>query len=514
MRLRSFVLGFIAPFSISLALVGGSAAQTLGVNGATNPDSSTSAPTVTFTTLVTFGGGNGKNPDGALAQGTDGNFYGVTLYDPRTSDGFAFEMTPTGAWSLLDYSCIEEGCNGNKPYSGMVLAGDGNFYGTTSAGGDGTYSSSAQSGTVFRVNLRDGLTTVYSFCSQPNCEDGDAPQTSLTLGSDGNFYGTTVVGGSHARGSVFTVTPLGQLTTLYSFCLQSDCTDGSNPNGLIQAADGNFYGTTMSGGTSPDCKTESGCGTVFRITPEGALSTIYSFCQQVNCTDGYAPEGPLIQAADGNLYGTTLYGSLIAAGSSGTAFKISLSGKLTLLYAFCSLANCADGYEPYGLTQATDGNFYGTTRLGGVSPGGGTFFRLTATGTLTTLYDFCALGGAYCPDGSGAILPIQGTDGDFYGTTFYGGVIGLGTAYKLSTGLGPFVRTVTNSGKPGSSVIILGTDLSGTTKVTFNGAYAPFTIVSNSEITATVPGSATSGPVFVAGPTRTLKSNQRFNITE
>jgi uncharacterized repeat protein (TIGR03803 family) len=199
--------------------------------------------------------------------------------------------------------------------------------------------------------------------------------------------------------------------------------------------------------------------------------------------------------------------------SSGTAFKITTSGTFTLLYSFCSVAPlCADGYWPDGLVQASDGNFYGATSYGGTY-GRGTLFELTPAGTFTNLYDFCALGGVVCPDGYDPYRPVQGTDGNFYGTTSGGGLQSGGTAFNLSMGLKPFIRTVTGSGAPGASVIVLGTNLTGATGVTFNGVSAAYSVVSSSEITTTVPAGATSGRVSVKTPHGTLTSNGKFLIT-
>jgi uncharacterized repeat protein (TIGR03803 family) len=198
----------------------------------------------------------------------------------------------------------------------------------------------------------------------------------------------------------------------------------------VQASDGNFYGTTVEGGAD-------GAGTVFRITPSGTLTTLYSFCSQVNCTDGYWPYAGLVQAADGNLYGTTGNGG--AFGNYGTVFKITPSGTLTTLYSFCAQNGCADGEEPAArLVQAADGNFYGTTASGGTSQNCdsyrcGTVFKITPSGTLTTLHSFNYADGAYPYAGlvqaSGL---VQAAVLNFYGTTFKGGGDGYGTVFRLA----------------------------------------------------------------------------------
>jgi uncharacterized repeat protein (TIGR03803 family) len=272
------------------------------------------------------------------------------------------------------------------------------------------------------ASAAQSFTTLHSFDYKV---DGDGPVAALVQGTDGNFYGTTWgSGGAHLGGTVFKITPSGTLTTLYNFCSRPVCADGEYPAaGLIQATDGNFYGTTEQGGASGD-------GTVFKITPSGTLTTLHSF----DGTDGAYPlyEG-LIQATNGSFYGTTSYGG---ASYLGTVFKITASGTLTTLYNFCSQSGCTDGANPdAGLVQATDGSFYGTTYFGGFSlsscygppPQCGTVFKITPSGTLTTLHRF---------DGADGANPIAGlvqaTNGSFYGTTYYGGASYLGTVFKIT----------------------------------------------------------------------------------
>lgn len=188
-----------------------------------------------------------------------------------------------------------------------------------------------------------------------------------------------------------------QINVLYSFCSKGgdSCTDGLYPvGGLVQGADGNFYGTTSAGGAYWQ-------GNVFKITPQGALTTLYSFCSGGSpCSDGGEPQGTLIQGTDGNFYGTTSFGGT-GSGAGGTVFKITPDGVLTTLYNFCSqgIPDCADGNYPYGaLVQGTDGNFYGTTESNGWGPPYGTIFKITPDGTFTNLHSFCSGGwGSGCP---------------------------------------------------------------------------------------------------------------------
>jgi uncharacterized repeat protein (TIGR03803 family) len=211
----------------------------------------------------------------------------------------------------------------------------------------------------------------------------------------------------------------------------------------------------------------------------------------------------LLQATDGNFYGTTSGGGIYAAG---TVFKITPSGKLRTLHSFC----CGD-INPSGLVQATDENFYGTTSSGGAN-GWGTVFKITRSGTLTTLYNFCSK--SACPDGANPLGLVQDTDGSFYGTTYTGGANNDGTVFRLSVHLGPFVETQPTSGKVGATVKILGTNLTGASRVTFHGAAAAFKVVSSSLITTTVPVGATTGRVQVVTPGGTLSSNVPFRVRQ
>jgi uncharacterized repeat protein (TIGR03803 family) len=447
--------------------------------------------TTTFTTLASFDGANGAHPAHmSLVQGTDGSFYGTTYLGGANNDGTVFKITSGGTLTTLYSFCAQTNCgDGSIPQAGLVQATDGNIYGTTAVGGANS------EGTIFKVTSGGTLTTLYSFCAQTNCTDGSDPVGGLVQAADGNFYGTTYHGGTNNFGTVFKITSGGKLTTLHSF----DSTDGMGPQtGVGQGTDGNFYGTTQGGGRTGD-------GTVFKITPGGTLTTLHSFGLT---NDGIAPLG-LIQATDGNFYGTTQGGG---ANSEGTIFKITSGGTLTTLYSFCAQSNCADGSQPFaGLVQATDGNFYGTTQGGGANSEG-TIFKITSGGTLTALYSFCAQ--TNCADGSQPFAGlVQATDGNFYGTTYAGGVNNFGTVFSLAVGLGPFVETRPSSGKVGAKVIILGTNLKGATSASFNGTAATFTVVSASEINTTVPAGATTGKVQVKTPSGTLKSNLIFKVT-
>ena len=460
-----------------------------------------SARARTFTTLVNFNGANGTDPNGSLVQGFDGNLYGTTYEGGAYSFGTIFTMATNATLTTLYGFCVQFDCtDGNGPLAGLLQATDGNLYGTTNHGG-----TAHGGGTVFRITPEGTLTTLYNFCSQSNCADGVEPDAGLVQATSGNFYGTTLAGGAYfgcfvgSCGTVFQITPDGTLTTLHSF----DITDGANPQaGLIQASNGDFYGTTLYGGAN-------GEGTVFRITPSGTLKTLYAFCAQTNCTDGSVPQAGLIQGANGILYGTTSSGG---AYGYGTIFKITTSGALTTLHSF----DGTDGAYPYaGLIQATNGALYGATSQGGSSArcvqtlGCGTVFEITLAGKLTTLHNFDGADGEYPYSGL-----TQATNGTLYGTTYQGGANGDGTLFSLSVGLNPFVETLPAFGKVGAAINILGTNLTDATSVTINGASATFNVISPSQITTTVPiGATATGKVQIIVPTGTLVSNAVFRVT-
>jgi len=454
----------------------------------------------TFKTLLEFDAINGGNPSGPLVQGLDGNLYGTTAFAGANGAGTVYKITTSGTLTVLHNFCSQSNCaDGLDPLYGLVLSPDGDFYGTAGA-------------VFFKITPAGALTTLYTFCSGENCTGGLYPN-GVVLAADGNFYGTTLAGGAgNDAGVVFKLTPAGVFTKLYNFCSQPNCTDGSSPAvPLIQGTDGDFYGTTQAGGTKND-------GTVFKITSEGVLTVLHSF----DSSDGASPEAALVEAANGNFYGTTSKGGANADG--GTIFEVTASGTFTLLYSFCSQTNCTDGNSPYaGLMQAVGENFYGDTLAGGsvdctgnaAVPGCGTVFKMTPDGAVSTIYDLDKTDGL---DPQAAL--VQHTNGILYGSA-NGGAIndpsecpgGCGALFSATVGAKPFVAMLPASGLVGAAVIILGTDLTGATSVTFNGVAANFTVASATEIKATVPAGATTGTVEVVTPKRTLKSNVQFRVT-
>ncbi len=444
----------------------------------------------TFHAIHAFNGTDGANPYTSLVQGRDGYLYGTTIDGGVNGAGNVFRMTPGGKVTSLYDFCSQPNCvDGQYPVTNLIQGANGNFYGTTQSGGTYTY------GTVFEITASGALTVLHSFNGN---DDGANPYGSLMLASNGDFYGSNAVGGAYGAGTLFTITPSGAVTTLYNFCSKLQCSDGQFPAGhLLQGSDGNLYGVTHAGGSYTNCDVD-GCGTVFKMTLSGKLTTLHTF----EAIDGEYPYGGLIQNANGFFYGTTSAGG---AANDGTIFTVDASGNFNLLYSF----NGPDGISPYSMMQGSDGNFYGVTLYGGTKFVRGSIFECTPDGTLTNLHTF---------DGRHGKNPyglMQDTDGTFYGTAYFGGAPNDGIVFSLSNGLAPFIQTQPASGNVGMSVTILGTNLKGATAVSFNGTPAQFTVASNSEILTNVPAGARSGMVTVTTASGgTLESNVAFRVTK
>jgi uncharacterized repeat protein (TIGR03803 family) len=264
-------------------------------------------------------------------------------------------------------------------------------------------------GTVFKLTPKGIETVLHSFGS--SATDGQEPFAGLIADAYGNLYGTTEEGGANGYGTVFKVTPSGTETVLYSF--GSSATDGKEPYADLIDWSGNLYGTTVGGGAH-------GYGTAFKLTPKGIETVLYSFGS--SATDGRNPFAGLIADKSGNLYGTTFGGG---ANNAGTVFKLTLKGIETVLYSFGSSAT--DGQEPYAGLIDESGNLYGTTEVGGAY-GDGTVFKLTPKGIETVLHSFgsSATDGRYPPAG------LVDESGNLYGTTFNGGANAAGTVFKVT----------------------------------------------------------------------------------
>jgi uncharacterized repeat protein (TIGR03803 family) len=424
-----------------------------------------------FQLLYTFcseGGVNctdGLEPQSALVQDSAGNLYGTTTLGGANGAGTVFEVDTAGNETVLYSFCSQPGClDGELPYSTLVMDSAGNLYGTTSGGGaHGFY------GTVFELDGAGQETVLYSFCSVGNCVDGAVPQAGLIFDAEGNLYGTTSKGGaySYSNGTVFELNAAGQETVLYSFCPVVGCADGSEPySGLVRDSMGNLYGTTSQGG-------KENVGTVFKIDPAGQETVLWSFCSEMDCADGMYVYAGLIEDAEGNLYGTTKQGG---AHDWGVVFELNAAGEETVLYSFCALAKCKDGYYPWtGVVQDSAGNLYGTTTYGG-KHGAGAVFKVTKAGKETVLYSFCTIvDGKLCLDGGDPNALMLDAEGSLYGTTVYNGANDAGTVFKLSNrALGTPIVTLSSSPNPSAmnqsvafSVAVSGSGVTPTGSVVF-----------------------------------------------
>jgi uncharacterized repeat protein (TIGR03803 family) len=419
-------------------------------------------------------GTDGCNPYdyGQLVQWKDSSLYGTTLYN---FNGTIFAVTPTvpGTESTAWFF---SGTDGAAPYAAMTLGSDGNLYGTTSSGGAPGY------GNIFRFGFGGFFKMLHAF----NGTDGGEPCTPPTQARDLNFYGFT------GMGTTYRITmPGGAFKQLGgSVPFNSPSNPGCAP--LAAALDGNLYGVTVSGGTNT-------YGTIFRMTTEGVVTVLYSFAAGA---DGGGPVG-LSLGQDGNLYGTTSYGG---NNGEGGIFQFTLPGyQLNPLYSFTALNSSEqnyDGAEPVaGLLAASDGYLYGSTNFGGTNTCG-TLFRITTTGTFSKLAEFPNWGYCIDPDDLPAdpfATLIEHTNGSLYGTTQEGGGSLGGNVYTL-TPVSPYA-TVNVVGpiwvNPGGSIGIIGQGLSDAVSVTFAGEATSFQPISDTYMSALVPSDAVDGPVVV-----------------
>ena len=414
-----------------------------------------------------LGGGCCPQYPFVLAQGRDGNVYGVTASGGTNGIGVVFKITPAGTYSILhNFDTV----HGSTPIGGLTLGLDGNLWGTTEEGGAHGF------GNIFRITPAGAFTVVYNFTGNA---DGGHPVSPLVIGSDGNFHGTSYPGYSYKISTAGVFTAPGKIP-------------GTTYGPLLQAKDGSWYGVTEFDGTAS-------AGTIYKIT--GATFTIlHSF----DGTKGSYPIGGLVQAADGNFYGTTTAGG---TANAGVVYRMTPSGTYTVVVNFQSKNPALNGYQSYaGLIKGSDGNLYGVTIWGGLY-GYGVIFRLTTAGVYTKLYDFSA------PLGDGAYsTPMQHTNGEIFGMTSRGGgTVGHGVIYSFKDSLSPFVQVVNRGGVVGSTVQILGSGLSTASSVTFNGTPASFHVVSNTFLTALVPSGET-GFLTVTTSGGTMVSNSIFRV--
>ena len=455
----------------------------------------------------------GYFPYGGLTLGSDGNFYGqdsdggVVGNCGLSAGGQVYKLTPAGALTVLhNFTGGTDGCN---PMAAPIEGTNGIYYGTTP---------NTNNGTVYSVTSGGVFTTLHTF----DVTDGQGAYAPLVQGTDGNFYGDTVYGGSNGDGVIFKMTPAGTLTVLHNF---TGAPDGAQPYyGLTQATDGNFYGVAVGGGTF--------YGTVFKITPAGVFTVLHTF--QNGPSDGAGPSSSLTQGSDGKLYGVTSAGGTTGGG---TIYSITTTGTYSLLYNFVD--SSATGYNPSSpLRQSTNGKFYGDAYYGGE----------TSTCNCGVLYSFDMKLGAFVNLQSSAgkegakigilgqgfsassvvkFAGVQATSIVRSGTTFITATVPAGaltgkvtvtTGTKTLTSAQTFNVTPAisafdpPSGPVGTSVNITGTGLLQTTKVTFNGKSASFTVVSDTSVTATVPTGATTGKIGVTTKGGTATSTKSFTV--
>jgi uncharacterized repeat protein (TIGR03803 family) len=476
----------------------------------------TTAQAQTFTTVYRFTPvqSDGENPEYmSLVQGTDGNLYGPTVgggdgacsFEYGSSGcGTIFKLTPKGLTTLYNFSCYSP-CDGLAfPVGTLALDNNGVLYGATEGGGN-FFCNPLGCGGLFKITPSGELATLFMFTDS---SQGYFP-SGLTLANDGNLYGTTAAGGGvhcgeadYGCGTAFKLSPAGTFSVLVDFSPPDAFPIGQ----LTLGSNGELFGTANGYPAS--------LGSVFKMSRIGAVRSL-----PLNNSSGAAyPGAGVIQGVDGNLYGIT--NDTSGLDRDGTVFKVTPPGQFTILHSFCQ-TDCSDGRLPDGpLMQATDGNLYGMTNEGGdktCNPpvGCGTLFQISPDGAFVTLHTFEGPDGETPRNGL-----MQKTDGVLYGATYQGGVTqgcligGCGTIFSLDMGLGPFVSFVVSTGNVGETGGILGQGFTGTTAVSFNGIAANFTVRSDTYLTATVPPGATTGYVTVKTPTGVLTSNVPFDVIQ
>ena len=435
----------------------------------------TFAPAQTYTDIydLTQSTGSGPGTPNAIAQGFDASLYS-TMPSSFPGEGTTVVSPVTGPVVETHYF---DGADGFQPMSGLTLGIDGNFYGTTYI-----HSGSGPYGEVFQVTPSGTVTVLYGFT---DTTDGEGPWAPPIMASDGNLYGVTQGSPSVAYKITMPAATFSVLANLPSNSIAP----------LIVGSDGNFYGTTVKGGTANQ-------GTVFQLTKKGVLKIVYSF--GANGSDGLTPDGAVLQGADGKLYGTTYWG-----GSSGlgTIYSMTTSGaNYKILHNF---AGTSDGSNPpANLVQGSDNFLYGATNFGGAS-GFGVFFKINTTGTTYKVLH------AFDGKPSGG-YPVSNlllhTNGTIYGWTTTGPA--EGSLYSMNVSLKPFASlVVVNSGKVGTKVGIIGQGFSSATGVKFGTGTGTFTIVSDTYMTVAPAAGATTGKVTVLEPSGNLVTPQTFKVT-
>jgi uncharacterized repeat protein (TIGR03803 family) len=377
----------------------------------------TGAEAGSFKVLYSFIGEFNNAKDGAvptsgLLADKAGNLYGTTSQggNIKCQCGTIFELSPTNKETVL---FTFAGKAGEFPVAGLIADSKGNLYGTTQSGG------AHGGGVVFKLSPKGVETVLHAFCSRKNCADGSAPDGGLIADKSGNLYGTTSSGGALDLGVVFRIAKDGSETVLHAF---KGNEDGATPmSGLLMDSAHNLFGTTSAGG-STSCE-GPGCGTVYEIAASGKEKVLYAFCTVGSCVAGQEPWASLIEDKAGNLYGTTRVGG---GHGVGTVFELSTSHKESVLYNF---TGGKDGSEPIGgLIADANGNLYGTTIFGGGSAGSGVVFELEKSGKEKALHAFS--GGN--DGGQPKSTLIVDSQGRLYGTGQVGGTESAGVVFRVA----------------------------------------------------------------------------------
>lgn len=450
------------------------------------------------TVIYSFGDGffDGRTPDyGSLAFGPDQKFYGTTTAGGAYSNGIVYQMALNGTYQIAHEFNGQNLLEGSMPQSGLVVAPSGLLYGTTSGGG--TYSE----GTVYSISTAFDFTPIFDFGEAA----GSNVPSNLVYGTDGNLYGTTLYGGQYNDGAVIRMAPDGSdETVLHSF----NGTDGENPNaGLIQASDGNFYGTARTN--------TAGFGNVFEYSPTTGFSIVHAF----KGSDGSQPSGGVIEGFDGTLYGMTSSGG----SDYGVIYKVAKTGGSTF-HDMDDFDYTTRGATPYGsLVQGSTGTLYGTAYQGGPNAGGTIFQVGTGGGNSFFVLNSLPVTGSTGASPKGSL--VEGIDGNIYGTTSVGGVTPtseagadiMGSVFRVQIH-SPIINSFSpTSAAPGASITINGSNFAGVTSVSFNGTAATPTSFTATTITVKVPTGATTGQVQVTevlgGNTVIVYSFKPFTVT-
>jgi uncharacterized repeat protein (TIGR03803 family) len=430
----------------------------------------------TVSTVLNFNGTNGANPlYVSFVQGRDARLYGTTYSGGANGLGAVIRINLTTKNSVILHSF--DGTNGSNPGAGLTLGTDGNYYGTTVMGG------SPNLGVLYKISPAGTYTVLHQFAGG---SDGNYPYGPPILASDGNFYGATSGTPNSVNATIYKYTSGGVYSVIYTF---DQSTTGVLAYGLTQGTDGLLYTTTNGGGAQNS-------GTLVKLTTSGVLKQTHTFNGANDGNNGPTePIGAPMQASDGNFYGTTQAGG---TDHEGTLYQVTPIFGVNVPYNFG--INTGSNPSP-GLIQASDGKIYGVTSAGGAN-----------------IYSWSLTGGGYTslsilPPGFFIVGMTQDTSGVFYGASWTGGPNNDGYLYSFDMGLGPFIAFVKAQGKVGATAQILGQGFTGTTAVTFNGVPATFSVVSDTYMTALVPSGATTGPVVATTPAGTRTSNKSFRVT-